>query len=277
MGSSSPAPDDTSSALVRIAEFISQRVRARAGSRWLQARRRTSLAWTVEHPSLAVFGERHILGVSELAVRGLCAIDSGLKVELLPEVPSAQHVLSLQARGQRCVSLLSDPILVPFPHRDAVDFALHDLCHLAKFADPEHYAEQVGFFGAVHDALAHPRWQARAQSLDPEWRRESMHVLADMNGSSVFLFAVLKMKLKMAARRSVAVRSRAEAPASGALDPQEARAFEALLRDLLDAFHFDADVREAAWTVSTRRDSLDAAAKLAEHFRSQGERALRYG
>lgn len=42
---------------------------------------------------------------------------------------------------------------------------------------------------------------ALERGLDDTWRAERDYVIAHMNGSAVFLFAALKMRLNMAVRR----------------------------------------------------------------------------
>jgi hypothetical protein len=143
---------------------------------------------------------------------------------------------------------------------------LHDLCHLAKFSDPAHYQEQVGFFRALKAGFEHPRWQAEQLTLDPEWRQARDRVCADMNGSCVYLFAVLKMKLKMAARRRLAARFGRPARTSGPLSPEEEREYGELLAVFLRALGLDGELYAAAVRASARRDSLEAATLLCRHF-----------
>jgi hypothetical protein len=138
-------------------------------------------------------------------VRGLFAWDRGERpVDLLFEVPPARRVLALQARGGRCVCLVEDAAALAHGdprHPTGLAFALHDLCHLEKFVAPEHHAGQVGFFRVVERALETPAMAALDRELDDQWRAERDYVIADMNGSAVFLLAALKMRLALAARR----------------------------------------------------------------------------
>src|SRR5262249_30151481 len=136
--------------------------------------------------------------------RALVLWGEGFPVELLTSVPSAEHVLALQSRGARCVSLLPEGVSTS-PHADVLSFALHDLCHLDKFADACHHVGQVGFFARLHAITTSSMWGHFERNLDEAFRRDWRHVAADMNGSAVFLFAALKMKLKMAVRRRVAL------------------------------------------------------------------------
>jgi hypothetical protein len=259
-----------------VAEYLLERVREQAPHTWRQAARgqAPSAAALPAGPHARVFREVRVLGISELAVRGLSLIGEGFPIELSQAPFSAAGVLALQARGARCVSLLPPGVPTPAPHADGLAFILHDLCHLAKFADPAHYLEQVGFFDAVERAFGSETWCALERELDADWRAARNAVVSDMNGSSVFLFVQLKMKLKMAARRNLGIRRGVPARVSGVLDADELAEFERLLDPLLDAFGFPSQVRAAALATSARRDSVEAATTLATHFTERGRAVL---
>ncbi len=153
---------------------------------------------------------------------------------------------------------------------DPLAFALHDLCHLEKFVDESTYAGQVGFFAALHRADL----EARFSHLDDAWKKDLEHVSADMNGSPVFLFAALKMKLKMAARRDVARKRGTPERVGGVLDPDEARAFELFQNELFDALALPERGRRAGVAVSARRDAPSDAMWIHLYFTQMGEQAL---
>jgi hypothetical protein len=144
------------------------------------------------------------------------------------------------------------------------------LCHLGKFVCSPHYLEQVGFFSSFRSALDHPAWRALELELDANFERDRDHVAADMNGSCVFLFAVLKMKLKMAARRALARRQGSIPPSGGPLSADEYDLFRDLFDRALDAFRLEGPIRTAAVRTSARRDAPEMAARLTEHFRNVG-------
>jgi hypothetical protein len=244
----------------RTAAFLLERVRAARGALWDEGRARVQPPASPSGPALQTFAERRVRGVPEDVVRGLFAWDRGERpVDLLFEIPSARQLLALQTRGRRCVCLLEDADALAHGdprHPDGLTFALHDLCHLEKFVTPEHHAGQVGFFRLVDRALDAPAMSALDAELDDTWRADRDYVIADMNGSAVFLFAALKMKLTMAVCR----RLRAE----------DRTAAEPALDVLLEAMRLPDDVRHAARAVSRRRDRPAAARRLLDHFEAAG-------
>ena len=225
-------------------------------------------------PSVRFIAERRIHRLTTPVARALLAWADGFPVELLTDVPPAATVLALQAEGRRCVSLLRDGA-VTHPHADVLAFTVHDLCHLDKFIDPEHYRGQVGFFASLHHAVRHAGWAAFESNFDAAFLRDWQHVAADMNGSAVFLCAALKMKLKMATRRRVAYFEGRRPDEGGALTPSEERAYGNFLEDLLNLLRLHGDIADAARRTSARRDDPSAARTLLEHFENAGDDALR--
>ncbi|MDB4997190.1 MAG: hypothetical protein JWM74_4622 [Myxococcaceae bacterium] len=259
-----------------VCAFLAREVRRKAGCRWLQGRWQPPLAMTsttAANEAVRLIAEHRLRGVPRQVAVGLVAAAHGDRpLDVLDRVPSAREVLALQARGRRCVSLLDDASSCA-PHADPLAFALHDLCHLEKMVDPAHYTEQVGFFRAVLAATEDARWNEFDERFDDAWRRDFEHVTSDMNGSVIFLFAALQMKLKMAVRRRHAKAIGAPEPTGGPLTMAEADAFAAAQSDLLDLLALHGDVRSAALLVTTRRDTPSAAYALAAHYSSWMERS----
>ena len=251
--------------------YVASRVHRAAGARWLQAQRTSPLPLASSAPAARLFADRELWRVPRAVPSALCAWADGARpVDLLFRVPTPRELLRLQARGRRCVSLLDDDVSTA-PHEDGLAFAVHDLCHLEKFVDPAHYTEQIGFFALLDRALDHPRFAALQASLDAAWIDDRDHVLADMNGSAVFLFLVLKSKLKLALRRRIARERGQPPPLGGPLDPAEAEACADAYSTLHEALELPDDVVAAARALSSRHDAELAAPRLLAWFRAVGE------
>jgi hypothetical protein len=257
----------------RACRFILAKVKARSGHRFHQGSRNPPLACRSNAPELRFLAAHRVHRIPVDVARALLAWGDGFPVELLGSVPSAREVLAFQARGKRCVSLLPDGSSTA-PHVDALAFALHDLCHLDKLIDPVHHLGQVGFFACFHAAASGPLWAAFEASFDEAFRRDLEHVAADMNGSAVFLFAALKMKLKMAVRRRLAADRGQEPPHGGPLTFEESRAYEEQLSYLLQLLDFEQDVLMAARVTSAKRDDARAALVLLSYFERWGRCVL---
>jgi hypothetical protein len=223
-------------------------------------------------PSLRFLTRERVRRVPRRALSGLFAWAKGFSVDLREDVPRADEILALQAAGRRCVSLLPEGVS-PAPHASGLDFLIHDLCHLDKFVAPEHHEEQVGFFGSLQRLVADPTFHELEQRLDRTFVEDRNRLAADVNGSAVYLFALLKMKLKMAARRLNARNAGAPARVSGPLDPAEQAVFDELEAILYDCLEFDAKLAGAAQATSARRDATDAASLIAAEFRRRGRDA----
>jgi hypothetical protein len=255
----------------RVCAFVIARVRAASGHRSDQGARKPPLACRPTSPFVRFFAEQRLHRVSTAVARALITWAEGFPVELLTSVPDPSHVLALQARGARCVSLVPEGVSTT-PHADALAFVLHDLAHLDKFVDPAHHAGQVGFFASLRSATYAPEWRTFEASFDEAFRRDWCHVAADMNGSAVFLFAALKMKLKMAVRRLVARDKGVEPPHDGPLSAGEARAYDDKLDELLRLFRMGPSIADDARATSARRDDPGAAWRLLGHFEVIGQR-----
>jgi hypothetical protein len=276
---SSPGKENGNDAELAAAYLIAEAKRL-ASVKADQGRRSSASLAALGSPTLAELGpalrtlvERRVYRVPDAVVRALLDWTHGFPVELLTHVPAPGVVLALQARGQRCVSLLPpDTTTAPFP--DGFEFALHDLCHLEKFCDKAHHLGQVGFFASLAGIEHCDAWRRAESTLDPTFIADRERVGADMNGSSVYLFAVLKMRLKMAARRSLARREGVPPRESGPLSPGESRAFDELSAELYRCLGLEGALECAAFAVSARRDDISAATLLEQEFAARGRSAL---
>src|SRR5262249_43948810 len=149
---------ETPSPAERICDFVASKARAASGRLFHQGARKPPLPCTSAAPAVRFFAEERVHRVSTPVARALVAWGDGFPVAVLTRVPEATHVLELQARGERCVSLL--PVGAPTaPHADALAFVLHDLCHLEKYIDPLHHIGQVRFFACLHETTTVPSWR----------------------------------------------------------------------------------------------------------------------
>src|SRR5262249_51121484 len=139
-------------------------------------------------------------------------------------------------------------------------------CHMEKFFDREHHLGQWGFFISLEAAWASRWWGEVTEGFDEDWRRDLDHVGSDMNGSAIFLFAALKMKLKMATRRHVARSRGTPLRVSGPLDEREDAVFRNRMEALLLAFGLPEAESAAGRSVSTKRDAPGDALRLLRHL-----------
>jgi hypothetical protein len=163
----------------RAARFVVEQAKLAAGARWHQGFWQPPLADPGLAEGVDVIARHRVWRVERTVAESIVAWARGERhVELRTDIPHYRELLSLQARGRRAVSLLPEGAATA-PHANPMAFAVHDLCHLEKFHDPEHHLGQVGFFAMVEAALAelgHWRSIRTLRGADLE------HVVADMNG-----------------------------------------------------------------------------------------------
>ena len=268
----------SAAAAEHAAAFLLARVRASRGRLWDEGAR-PDVRPAPETGALAVFATRRVRGVSPVVADALLAWARGERpADLVFDVLPPREVLRRQAAGRRCVALLDDAVALAHGdprHPDGLSFALHDLHHLEKFVEPPHHLGQIGFFGAVDCALGNTDVAALELAFDAVWRAERDYVLADMNGSAVFLFSVLKMRLAMAVRRRLAQDRGVPVPTSGRLDDDERAALQPVLAIWFAGMGLPAALRAEAFAVTARRDHPAHARRLLEHFETEGSRNQR--
>jgi hypothetical protein len=262
----------------RTATFLVERTRLAHGRLWDQGARADRLSPGISGESLALIACRRLRGVSEPVVSALMGWSRGERPALLLDsIPTSLDVLRLQSVGRRCVSLLEDAEALAHGdprHPDGLAFVLHDLCHLEKFVDPAHRVGQVGFFDTVFRATQTAEWSALESPFDAEWEADRDYVFSDMNGSAIFLFAALKMKVRMAVRRQVARQRGSDPRVGGALDPTEQATFDEAEQRLLALLGLDGALLEAGVKVSARRDDPESAVRLLQTFEARGQAIL---
>jgi len=253
-----------------VGRYLVDAIRARHPSTWSQGVRTPAIASSVSTPNVHLFATTRIVGLKNDVAEALVGwADGRRKAERLYNVPHWRDVLARQARGERCVSILDESVPTA-PHADGLAFAVHDLCHLEKFNDPESHAAQVGFFRALDLALSRSEFDEFSARFDSTWLADLEHVAADMNGSPVFLMAALKMKLKMAVRRELAREGGYPAPVGGPLDENESVRFASALEELLKLLAFDGPLAEAIRQITTKRDSEQAGRVVHRVFQASG-------
>src|SRR4029077_14909097 len=118
-------------------------------------------------------------------------------------------------------------------------------------------------------ALSDTEVAALELTFDEIWSAERDYVLADMNGSAVFLFSVFKMRLAMAVRRSLARGRGVPVPTEGRLDDDERAALQPVLSAWFAGMGLPVALRTEAFAVTARRDSPAHARRLLEHFETE--------
>ena len=254
----------------RACTFVVEEVRKLKGPRWSQGPRRPPWPTRSEHPAVRTVATTRLHQVADPPARALIAWSNDARaVVLLDRVPEVRALLRWQARGARCVSLLADDADAG-AHGTRLAFALHDLCHLEKYAHPETHAAQVGFFARLDAAWDTPELARLHARYDQAWRDDLEHVAADMNGSPVFLLAALKMKVKMAERRALAREEERPSPTGGPLTGAEHEAFVARCEELFAALRLEGPLLAACRVVSTRRDAEADARVIHEVLTAEG-------
>lgn len=241
------------------ARYVLDRVQALAPGRWMQGVRRE---WRgsddpslLGSPSLQLVLRHRIWRMGALEIRALQGLAAGTHLaERADRCLSAEAIVGLQAEGRRCLALLPEE----GPALPGLEFALHDLRHLAKYFDPVHHRGQVGFFREVRSATRKQGWATIDAVLGPLWCIERDQVLSDMNGSSAFLWAALRTKLERALTRLQAAKR-----------PKEE--IEDLRAGWLSLFAFPPEVLDAARLARSRRSEPRAWSVLQGHFEARGE------
>ena len=227
-----------------IARFLVEQTQTAYPGRWLLGPRRPPLQTACPDPVVRMVAERHLRRLRALEARALIGwVEGHRRAVLARRVLAPREIVRLQARGQRCVSLVLDA-------PDALSFVRHDLRHLERFFEAPHHRAQVGFFRMIDRAQDGSEWRAFDRHFDAQWSADRDSVLADMNGAPLFLWGCLKMRLKMAVRR--AVPRGGPRPTEGPLDEFEQAAYAVALEELLDLLDLRGEVREAARRIQAR-------------------------
>ncbi|RNA36330.1 hypothetical protein BpHYR1_001821 [Brachionus plicatilis] len=113
------------------------------------------------------------------------------------KIPSSKDVLQLQARSERCVSLIADKIdCLVLNERDPLSFLIHDLVHAFKMFNNEYLMRgQVGFCRAVLRLFYNDETREfldRMCSTDTVFGNQFDYLISDMNSHPRHLFLYFK-------------------------------------------------------------------------------------
>lgn len=110
-------------------------------------------------------------------------------------IPTPLDVLNLQARGERCITMLIEPDQIKNwveEGRDVLGFIVHDLIHADHFfADPVKANAQIEFCKRLVPIHALPQIQTM-MTVDSEFCREFHYLMSDMNSVPLHLLKTLK-------------------------------------------------------------------------------------
>lgn len=251
-----------------VAHYVLWRVVANQGRRIYQGALNPRLSCRFTHGPIAFFAGHQLKGLKLPVHQALVGwADQARPAILTCDVPTPIQLLAMQAKGRRYVSLVRDGTDTG-KHADPLAFVVHDLCHIEKFADPQHYVEQVGFFSALYQAVTHRDWPELDAEFDGLWPEERDYVLADMNGSAIFLFLALKSRIRAATRRAYGVDK-----AQQSTPDVEGRYFE-LFAQVIRWMSLPESLYDDAMVFSARGIELQAGNRLRAHFSEAGKAVL---
>ncbi|GEM_PF-1685692 len=181
--------------------------------------------------------------------RSLRFWEAGLyPLQLLTTIPEPEDVLVMQARGQRCLSMLIEEGQIgglTEDGRDALGFIVHDLIHADHFfADQEKAQAQVHFCQKLLRTLELPQIQSML-TTDPVFKKEFHYLMSDMNSVPLHLLKTLKAVLLGYFKR------RAELPFTSPLPAAAEAEFQTLFETVLAPWQFSAEALRAAQRLNT--------------------------
>lgn len=181
--------------------------------------------------------------------QSLCAWSSGrYDLRLLTDIPSPGDVLSMQAQGQRCISMLLEKDQICHfveEGRDVLGFIIHDLIHADHFfADPIKAHAQIFFCQKLLTVRGLPQIETMLKA-DPLFRNEFHYLMSDMNSVPLHLLKTLKAILLGFYKRRE--NTDMTAPLSGPAEQE----FLALFQDVLRPWQFSTAALEAALRLNT--------------------------
>ncbi|MGE5086161.1 MAG: hypothetical protein ACM3MG_07640 [Bacillota bacterium] len=148
---------------------------------------------------LPLFCSRSWRSVPFSVQRSLTSWNQGLyPLQLLTSIPTAHDVLSLQAQGRRCVSMLIHPKeITDFvgEGRDVLGFLIHDLIHADHFFYDRRKAQaQIEFCKKLLIVIKLDFIQEMLDQ-DEKFKEEFYYLMSDMNSVPLHLLKTLKALL----------------------------------------------------------------------------------
>ena len=125
-------------------------------------------------------------------------------LRLIYRIPEPQDLLTMQADGVRCVSVLTSLRLLSqvYGHRDCLDMLLHDFAHMEKFVEAGRYWQQVGFFEFLQSSVSPRHFRHWRSSYGRRWELSWFYISSDMNAVANHMILTLKAQLMVAMARS---------------------------------------------------------------------------
>lgn len=119
-------------------------------------------------------------------------------IECLEYIPGPRELLRLQVKNTRCITLITDPLLIDsmvLESRDPLSFMLHDLMHADQFfSQHESLKGQLGFYKLINSIYDKAELKSLLKS-DQNFKKEFEYVAADMNAYVIHLFKCLKSSI----------------------------------------------------------------------------------
>lgn len=113
---------------------------------------------------------------------------------LLNHIPNVTEVLTLQAKGKRCVTMIAKQERISeeiFASKDAYQFLIHDLEHAACFINKTEWKEgQIGLYCFMLKSLANSDFENTFN--DSLFKEKLDYALSDMNAHCIHLIKYIK-------------------------------------------------------------------------------------
>lgn len=146
-----------------------------------------------------LFSLYHLKAIPDAITRTMINWQSGLwSIKCLEYIPGPRELLKLQVQNSRCITLITDPLLIDsmvMACRDPLSFLLHDLMHADQFFNrPQSLLGQLGFYKLIYAIYDKPELKTLLKN-DSGFKKEFEYVASDMNAYVIHLFKCLKSSI----------------------------------------------------------------------------------